>query len=491
MMRRLGWALLLVFCFGSASLLPGSLTAQTLAHKGWAGSGLTIDPWWKGAVFYELDPLAFPDLNGNGSGDLNGITQHLDYLQGLGVDAILLSPFSLQAPGKNGGAPFASSYNAEEDFDKLEQQASLRKMRVLVDLPLGANHSREDTLALARFWLSRGAGGLRLVADPTNGTLEQAEAADRVRQLRRLCAGYVGDRVLIWDVVGAYAPGYSGVPAPAGTPAHPVSRRRRDIPADGPQLTVDHAAAAMTAWNATTMRALVSGAVSPTALLVSDAAGSVRSWKRLSEGMTEAERLAVAKMLATVMLTVREAPMLLYGQEIGLASSAAAQTSTQWAVGPASASGQPPIDEQLGAGTGMVAAENADSGSLLHWYRKLSALRQEGLALKDGTLTLIDTGYPDVVAWVRKGSTAGERPVLVMCNLSGRGALIPVEQQLRQIGLKPASGMRPLALSFTGENPSYTATGINLPPYGIYLGEIVQPGLEDSPAPYVSRRRGR
>jgi hypothetical protein len=78
-----------------------------------------------------------------------------------------------------------------------------------------------------------------------------------------------------------------------------------------------------------------------------------------------------------------------------------------------------------------------------------------------------------------------------MCNLSGHGVLISVEQQLKQIGLRPTNGMVPLALSFTGINPSFTATGISLPAYGIYLGEILQPGLEDSPAPYVSHRRGR
>jgi glycosidase len=196
-------------------------------------------------------------------------------------------------------------------------------------------------------------------------------------------------------------------------------------------------------------------------------------------------------MLATVMLTGREAPMIFYGQEIGMASNAATPAPMQWGAEPGFTSGTSSIALGPNAAAATVAAEDADPVSLLNWYRKLSALRQQGFALKGGTVTLVDTGYPDVVAWVRKGSTTGERPVLVMCNLSGRGVLISVEQQLKQIGLKPTSGMVPLALSFTGVNPSYTATGIDLPAYGIYLGEILQPGLEDSPAPMVSRRRGR
>jgi glycosidase len=191
------------------------------------------------------------------------------------------------------------------------------------------------------------------------------------------------------------------------------------------------------------------------------------------------------------MLAGREAPMLFYGQEIGMASNGTTPASMQWGEEPGFTSGTGSMAMGPNAGTATVAAEDADPGSLLNWYRKLSALRQEGFALKAGTVMLVDTGYQDVVAWVRKGATAGERPVLVMCNLSGHGVLISVEQQLKQLGLKPSSGMMPLALSFTGINPSYTATGINLPPYGIYLGEILQPGLEDSPAPYVSHRRGR
>ena len=48
--------------------------------------------WWKNAVIYEIYPRSFQDSNGDGIGDLNGITSRLDYLQGLGVDAIWLTP---------------------------------------------------------------------------------------------------------------------------------------------------------------------------------------------------------------------------------------------------------------------------------------------------------------------------------------------------------------------------------------------------------------
>src|SRR5262249_25455336 len=51
------------------------------------------DPWWRHAVIYEIYPRSFQDSNGDGIGDLNGITQRLGYLKSLGVDAIWVGPF--------------------------------------------------------------------------------------------------------------------------------------------------------------------------------------------------------------------------------------------------------------------------------------------------------------------------------------------------------------------------------------------------------------
>src|SRR5215472_16748460 len=50
------------------------------------------DPWWKHAVIYEIYPRSFQDSDGDGVGDINGITSRLDYLKNLGVDAIWITP---------------------------------------------------------------------------------------------------------------------------------------------------------------------------------------------------------------------------------------------------------------------------------------------------------------------------------------------------------------------------------------------------------------
>jgi alpha-glucosidase len=57
-----------------------------------SSKSISEDAWWKHAVVYVIYPRSFADSNGDGVGDLNGITKHLDYLQKLGVDAIWIAP---------------------------------------------------------------------------------------------------------------------------------------------------------------------------------------------------------------------------------------------------------------------------------------------------------------------------------------------------------------------------------------------------------------
>ena len=51
------------------------------------------EPWWRGAVCYQIYPRSFCDTTGDGIGDLEGVRRHLDHLVALGVDALWLSPF--------------------------------------------------------------------------------------------------------------------------------------------------------------------------------------------------------------------------------------------------------------------------------------------------------------------------------------------------------------------------------------------------------------
>ena len=179
------------------TLASGAAGAQTLAHKGWAGSGLTVEPWWAGAVLYQVDPLSFQGSDNDSFGGLQSIIQRLDYLRELGVDAVVLSPFQLRPDFKaSSGAPFVPKYGSEKDLAQLVQEASRRKIRIVVDLPLSASHSTQETLNSARFWLSRGVAGLRLTSDASARSSEAAltflQLADRLKQLKRLGATYAG-----------------------------------------------------------------------------------------------------------------------------------------------------------------------------------------------------------------------------------------------------------------------------------------------------------
>ncbi len=469
-------------CLGLFALLFAvSLPAQTLAHKNWVGNGLTIDPWWKNAVFYQLDPLSFQDSNGDGFGDLNGITSRLDYLQSLGIDAIVLSPFQLAPPTPGAATLWEPVYGTADDFDHLQHEASDHKIRLLVDLPQSRAHSTEETLAAARFWLSHGVNGLRLTYDSTSESLDHAERQERLRLLRRLCASFSGDRILISE--SAASPDATAPPRPS---LHRTPTRMMSVE-DGPQLTVDLAPAKLSAWNASTLQSIVfgPGASALGGVLVSDTPDATRSVTRFAAVTPEIATLQ-AKVLAAALFLGREQPMLYFGQEVGQASDGSAPAPMQWGGDPGFTSGKPWVEPGPNAALANVMLEENDADSLLNWYRKLSALRHGEAALHGGTVSRVETGYPEVVAWVRlsnRGPNQPVQPVLVLCNMSARPLVVSVSEALHRLNLSTAGGVHAVALSVLGMDPSYAAQGITLPPWGVYVGELRQPGLEDAPAP--------
>lgn len=95
-------------------------------------------PWWKGAVIYQIYPRSFMDSNGDGVGDLPGITARLDYVASLGVDAIWISPF-FTSPMKDFGYDVSDYCDVDPlfgtlaDFDALVARAHVLGLRVLID----------------------------------------------------------------------------------------------------------------------------------------------------------------------------------------------------------------------------------------------------------------------------------------------------------------------------------------------------------------------
>ena len=80
--------------------------------------------WYKDAVFYELSLRSFKDSNGDGHGDLRGLTQKLDYLQTLGVDCLWLMPI-YPSPLVDDGYDIADYYDIAKTFGNLDDFKSL------------------------------------------------------------------------------------------------------------------------------------------------------------------------------------------------------------------------------------------------------------------------------------------------------------------------------------------------------------------------------
>jgi alpha-glucosidase len=96
------------------------------------------DDWWCGAAIYQIYPRSFADSNGDGIGDLRGITQHLDHVASLGVDAIWLSPF-FRSPMKDFGYDISDYCDVDPifgtlaDFKALVMRAHELQLRVIID----------------------------------------------------------------------------------------------------------------------------------------------------------------------------------------------------------------------------------------------------------------------------------------------------------------------------------------------------------------------
>lgn len=126
--------------------LPPLPTRPSAEQKAKADELLAGADWYRHAVFYEVNVRSFQDSNGDGIGDLNGLTSRLDYLKDLGVDALWLMPI-FKTAFVDSGYDVADyrvidpAYGDLAAFDRLLAEAHARRMRVFVDLVL--NHTSD------------------------------------------------------------------------------------------------------------------------------------------------------------------------------------------------------------------------------------------------------------------------------------------------------------------------------------------------------------
>jgi len=139
---------------------------MTTLEKAVASADRTADPdWWRGAVIYQIYPRSFQDSNGDGIGDLAGVTARLGYLEDLGVDAIWLSPF-FKSPMKDFGYDVSDYCDIDpifgtlDDFRKMVAEAHRRGIKVIIDQVLSHtsdlhpwfSESRKDQINAKADW---------------------------------------------------------------------------------------------------------------------------------------------------------------------------------------------------------------------------------------------------------------------------------------------------------------------------------------------------
>ncbi len=476
-------------------------SAQVLARPGWAGSGVEAEVWWRRGVFYRITPRFFQDSNGDGVGDLAGVEQRLDYLQRLGVDAIILVP------------PFN-----EDDFGLLARKAADAHVRILVELPAADE-------GLARKWLNQGAAGV--VLRPQVGTTVDGASLQR---LRKQVASFPGDRVLIADGRGV-------------------------VPVSGGAQLREMAVLGVGTEDARALRSKLDSAL----LGSSDGVENVPLLHIEGEAQVAKNAQAQAlqdRVIAAAALGSRAAVIFDAGRELGLISTDGSVVAMQWT--PANVTSETPqpvvatkpkvevygaftpyipppklalpaptrpvvvqsetaqpsdlntlpgfstaefkVSEAVNGAASNAASEETDESSLLNFYRHLIALHHGNWSIRNGSQTLLNRDAQNVLVWVRR-APAGTRTtasVLIAANLSEQPASLDLQSDLQAMRVR-AGVLRPLLTASVSEMlasagnllPTETADHLVLPGRTFFMGELYHEGAAapSSTSPRRHRRR--
>jgi len=448
---------LLSLCFASLILMPpltSHAAAQVLARPGWAGSGISTDVWWKHPVVYEVNPINFSPTGGSG---LHGIAQHLDYVQSLGVDALLLTTIQPDAAHAQSIDP---AYGTLDDLDDLIHEASRHNIRILLDLD--PKIPAADLPNVARFWLNRGVAGFHVT-----GSTPEAHA--QASELRKAAGTYLGQRILIGDVDPTL-------------PSSPQQRTYKAPDTQAPQLLLDASLGSVSPLTPAAIRSAIESteniaqAGQSIPLLATDGPGFQRSMSRYADGK---EDLAIAKLLATILFTTRAQPLLYYGQELGVrapANSTPADAATPiitWDAPPPPPKGKPaPPPEPEANAIPNAALEDTNPNSLLNWYRKLIELHHSNSTINSGEYLTINRDDQNVLIMIRKPKNVSPaNPILViLCNLSGQPQQLSIKADTMKLHLR-GSFLRTVLRTDNGMGTMHLES-MTLPPYTAYIGAL-------------------
>ncbi|HEY4009490.1 MAG TPA: alpha-glucosidase [Acidobacteriaceae bacterium] len=358
-----------------------------------------------------------------------------------------------------------------------------------------------------RFWLDRGVAGFRLDAIPelfedpqlrnnteTGGVNAQGdpntmstyvsnlpEVHDVIRRMRAMIDSYPGNRVLIGET---YLPNVTEMLKWYGGAA------QNEL-----QLPMDMLVGFNDGYSAAHFRETIGDAETKLdasqPLFVFDNHDNIRSIDRYADGQHD---IAIAKTVATMLLTTRATALTYYGAEIGMRTTP--PTRREDVKDPIGITGWPKEKGRDGERTPMqwtpgfdagfstaphtwlpippnyktidVQVESAQPDSLLNWYKDLIALRRTNPALHDGGFVMLDAGSPDVLAYLRT-APAGSAPVVVAINMSAQPKTVSLD--LSAQGVK-GSSLKTLAATDDSLKTVTSLQSVTLPPFSSWVVEV-------------------
>lgn len=510
---------------------------QKQNKTGAVDSALPTYPWWKHAVIYQVYPRSFQDSNNDGIGDIKGIISRLDYIAGLGVDAIWLSPVYI-SPNRDYGYDIADyrninpEYGTMADMERLIAEAHKRHLKIIMDLVINhtsdqhewfqksldihspyhdyyiwrkGNENRRGKLTPPNNWTSIFTGSAWTHMDQTDQfylhlfTAGQPDLnyhnPDVIKEIKGILnfwldKGVAGFRCDVINLLYKESLDDTANPSVSGgggeyyismPGTHRVLRElNRDVLSPRRAFTVGEL------YNGTVDQARIftSGTELDTVFCFDHAKqglGGGNMTKRLKDGLIaeqtglnwntvffenhdqqrsvsvygkEKYREQVAKMLATVLFTLRGTSFVYQGEEIGMSNAKFtmaetkdpvasmmyktlckmhapkwlasrmgvkltrdhARTPMQWSDDDNAgfSSHQPWLKVNPNYEEVSVERQDNDASSILNYYRRMISLKKSSLVIMDGDIRFIDD-KKDVLAYLR---TLGDMSVLVVANLS-------------------------------------------------------------------------
>ena len=421
---------------------------------------------------YEVFVRSFYDSNGDGIGDLRGLTQKLDYIAGLGADCVWLMPVA-ESPSYHGYDvtdyyKVEPDYGTNEDFKAFAAAAHQHHVRVLVDLVLNHTSSQHpwfqealrDTASPHRNWY-------RWSTTPGNNwhkspvrdeyyfglfwsgmpdlNYENPAVLEEMKRVARFWLdsmhvdGFRLDAVRHLVEVGnevSNTPGTHQVLRDFGQYVRSIAPPPQSYTIgevwDNTDVILTYYPDQLDAYFAfpisealmEAVRTGKAGGLLPTVEQFERAEPPSR-WAPFQRNHDQTRTMtalgndtAGARLAATILLTLPGVPFVYYGEEIGMTGDKPDErlrTPMQWnGSSRGFTSGKPWESLQSDTLTANVVAEAKRPGSLLNLYRKLTHLRATNRALREGQLERVDTGNESLLAYLRKD---GSRQVLVVVNL--------------------------------------------------------------------------